>query len=85
MHTHLTTKNEAVIRATVGREDMKNEEVTENILTIYNALIHALPQEKNNLKSLYIKFSMGPIVEITEKGPVVKQKQEKQIKGEKKI
>ena len=77
----IVMKNEAVIRATVGKEDMKDEEVAENVHAVYTAVLHALPQEKQNLKSVLLKLSMGPIVEITEKGPKIKQeKEEKQLK-----
>ena len=81
---HLTTKNEAVIRVMVGKEDMKQEEVAENILIVYTALMHALPQEKNNIRSMLLKFSMGPTIEVTEKGPLFKPKQEQKPREKKK-
>ena len=77
----LVMKNEAVIRATIGKEDMKDEEVAENIHAVYTAVLHALPKEKQNLKSVLLKLSMGPIVEITEKGPKIRQEEEKRLKA----
>jgi len=70
----VATKNEPAIKVMVGHEEMKEEEIAENILAVYNAVIHALPQEKANIKLMLLKYSMGPVVEITEKGPVIHQK-----------
>jgi len=82
---HLETKNEPVLKASIGNELMKDEELVDNIHFIYNQLIHSLPQEKNNIKSFILKLSMGPAVKITDKGPVVKEKplKEKKVKQKK--
>ena len=50
---------------------MSNEDIAENILTIFNAVTHALPDEKANFKSMFIKFTMSQPVEVTDKGPVL--------------
>jgi len=60
----LQTKNELIIKAIVGSEDMKDEEIAENVLFLYNQLLHLLPQEKNNVKNIFIKLTMGKPVEI---------------------
>jgi len=73
----LITKNDTTIRTSIGLENMKDEEITDNIQTIYTSLLHALPQEKNNIKSIQLKLTMGPLIEITDQGPVLKEKQEK--------
>ena len=73
---HLQLKNDATIRVVVGNEKIPDEEIADNIFTIYNSLIHSLPQEKNNIKSILLKFTMGPVVLITDKGPLVKEKKE---------
>ena len=56
---HLQTKNEPVVRIPLGIESMKDEELVENAMTAYNAILSLLPQEKNNLKSMMIKLTMG--------------------------
>jgi len=57
----LVIKNkEIAVKAPVGSESMKDEEVTENILSIYDSLIRALPQGKENIKKGLLKFTMGP-------------------------
>jgi len=81
---HLQTKNDVSMKASIGTESMKDDELAENIHYIYNALIHLLPQEKNNIKSILLKTTMGIPVSITEKGPVVKSEKVKEEKKEEK-
>ena len=57
---HLQTKNDEVIRTVVGTDKMKDEELADNIIAIYNTLLTKLPQEKNNIKDIIVKLSMGP-------------------------
>lgn len=60
----LQTKNELIVKTLVGSEDMKDDEIAENILAIYNYLIHHLPQEKHNIKNILIKLTMEKPVKI---------------------
>ncbi len=55
---------EPIFQAAVGKEDSPEEEVIENILALYNAIIHALPGEKNNIKDAYMKLTMGKAVKL---------------------
>jgi len=55
----LQTKNEPVIKCAVATESMKDESIAENIMTIYNNVLHSLKDEKRNIKNVIIKFSMG--------------------------
>jgi len=66
-----SSKNQLVMKASIGSEEMKDEDLTENIFHAYNSILHVLPKEKDNLKSILIKFTMSPSVEITDKGPVL--------------
>ena len=56
----VATKNEPCIKCMVGKEDSNEEEVIDNILTIYNSVIHSLPNEKHNVKNVMLKLTMGP-------------------------
>ncbi len=49
---------EASIKLSIGKQSMKDEELIENILTIYNAILKAIPKEKENIKNVEIKFTM---------------------------
>ncbi len=55
---------EASIKVAVGKEDMKDEEIVENINSVYNELIKALPRDKENIKNIEVKFTMTKPVKI---------------------
>jgi len=38
---------------------MKDDDLAENILYIYNQVLHKLPEERNNIKNIFIKTTMG--------------------------
>ena len=60
----LKAKQQQVIKVAVGVEDQKEEEIIDNILTLYTTLIHALPKEENNIKSILLKLTMSKPVEV---------------------
>jgi len=72
----LQTKNDAIIQTMVGNEGMKDEEITDNIMTVYDALIHHLPSGKNNVKNALLKLTMGKAFQIG-KEEAVEEKKEK--------
>ncbi len=49
---------EASIKLPVGKENMKDKDIIENITVIYNALVKALPRDKENVKNIEVKFTM---------------------------
>ena len=49
---------EASIKLAIGKQSMKDEEVLENILAVYNAVAKELPKGKENIKNIEIKFTM---------------------------
>ena len=53
-----------MIQVIVGKEDMKDEEIVDNIITLYNNIVHHLPNEANNVKQVRLKLTMGKPVEI---------------------
>ena len=55
----LETKNEFAVKTRIGTEAMKDEDVADNAVAIFNTILHTLPQEKNNIKSVVIKTTMG--------------------------
>jgi|TARA_B100001971_G_C18242208_1_gene571665 large subunit ribosomal protein L1 len=60
----LQTKNEVIVKTLVGKEDMGDEELADNILTLYNSLLSSLPQEKNNIREVLIKLTMGAPIKV---------------------
>lgn len=57
-------KQQPVIKAVVGFEDQDEDEIADNTLTIFNALIHKLPGEQNNIKSVLLKLTMSKPVKV---------------------
>jgi large subunit ribosomal protein L1 len=57
---HVVAKIQLSAKCSVGKEDMPDDKMIENIMTVHNAVIHGLPQENNNIKSIILKLSMGP-------------------------
>jgi len=49
---------EPSIKVAIGRSSMKNEELIENILTVYNTLMKTFTKGKENIKNVELKFTM---------------------------
>ena len=77
----LQTKNEQTVKCPVGTEDMQDEQIQENILTVYNSVFSSLPKEIQNIKNVVLKLTMGSPVIIGEKK---EEKEEEKPKKEKK-
>ncbi|MBU4502473.1 MAG: hypothetical protein KKA79_07790, partial [Nanoarchaeota archaeon] len=73
----LQTKNEQAIKCSVGTEDMTDEQIQENILAIYNALVSVLPKEIQNIKNVMLKLTMGSPIIIGEQQKSEETKEEK--------
>ncbi len=61
---HVKAKVAPIVQIAVGNEEMNEDEVVDNILVTYDNLIHHLPGEKNNIKSIYLKLTMGKPVKV---------------------
>ncbi len=61
---HVMAKKEPVVHVTIGKEDQPAEEVADNILYLYDQLIHHLPKEKNNIHKVLLKFTMSKPVTL---------------------
>ncbi|MCX6748112.1 MAG: hypothetical protein NT076_00755 [Candidatus Pacearchaeota archaeon] len=55
---------EPSLKFSIGKESMKDEEIADNIETAYNAILNALPNKKENVKSAMVKLSMGKPVKL---------------------
>ena len=49
---------ESSIKLAIGKQSMKDSEIIENILSVYNAVIKVLPKEVDNVKNVEVKFTM---------------------------
>lgn len=50
-----------VVHFPIGKESMSDKEIAENFVAVYTKLLPLLPGNIQNLKSMYIKTTMGPI------------------------
>ncbi|MBI4154517.1 hypothetical protein HY498_00320 [Candidatus Woesearchaeota archaeon] len=87
----LQTKSETAIKIRVGKENMNDEMVVENIKDIYDYVLTLLPEAKNNVRNVLLKLTMGPIykfgvgfnLEVPKEKAV--KKESLKIKTEKKV
>ena len=55
---------EPSIKLAIGKQSMKDEHILENILAVYNAIIKAMPRDKENIKNIELKFTMTKPIKI---------------------
>jgi large subunit ribosomal protein L1 len=60
----LKSKKSPVVHATIGKEDSSDEDLTKNALVVFDQVIHHLPKEIDNIKNVFIKFTMSKPVKI---------------------
>lgn len=63
---HIVAKTQLSAKCSIGKEDMPTEQLAENTMAVYNAVMHSLPKEANNIKNALLKYSMGPVLRIGE-------------------
>lgn len=49
---------EASIKLAIGKEDMEDKEIIENILQVYNTILKSLQKGNDNIKNIELKFTM---------------------------
>lgn len=50
---------EASVKLAIGKQDMKDGQIIENALAVYNAVVKDLPKGKDNVKNLELKLTMS--------------------------
>jgi len=78
----ISAKTTPSIQVIVGNEEMKDEEVLDNIMTVFNQVIHHLPAEKNNVRNIYLKLTMGKAMKVGEKEEDAKKEEKADEKKE---
>jgi len=58
---------EPSIKIPIGKQSMKDEDIIENIMIVYNTLLKTLPRNKENVKNIEIKFTMTKPCKISVK------------------
>ncbi|MBT5022533.1 50S ribosomal protein L1 [Candidatus Woesearchaeota archaeon] len=57
-------KTQLGIQCIIGNEAQNEDEVIDNIITTYNAIIHHLPHEESNIREVLIKLCMSKPIAI---------------------
>ena len=60
----LIAKKATNLQCVAGKEDQDDNQIIDNILTIYQAILKNVPNETQNIKNIYLKFTMGKPVKI---------------------
>lgn len=59
-------KKQPLIQLPVGKKSMGAEKILENIASVVNHVVEGLPNKLNNVRSIYIKSTMGKPVKVNE-------------------
>lgn len=60
----ISDKLEPTIKCIVGKQDLDNEKLAENILLIHNTVTNSLANGINNIRSVLLKFSMSKPMKV---------------------
>ena len=60
----LVAKKGLNLQCIIGKQDMPEEQVIDNILTVYQTTLKQLPNETQNVKNIILKLTMGKPVKI---------------------
>ncbi len=73
---HAKAKTQLIVQVPVGDEGMKEEDVAENILTVYEQLVSHLPGEKNNVRNIQLTLTMGRSYKLRDDGSLLETAEE---------
>lgn len=60
----IRVKDSPVIQCAIGKESMKDEEISENAQTVINFLKEKLPRGKNNIEKIFLKLTMSKPIKV---------------------
>jgi large subunit ribosomal protein L1 len=60
----IRVKDQPVVQAIVGSQEMEDEMIADNIEAILNVLDQKLEKGRNQIKSIYVKTTMGPVERV---------------------
>ena len=60
----LRSQNRPFVKCKVGKESMPDEELADNIEYVLSNLTGALSRGANNVKSVFLKLTMGPAIKV---------------------
>jgi len=60
----IKVKTIPVVQLGIGKDTSKDEDMAEDVMSIYDQIVHKLPAEVQNIKSMYVKLTMGKSVRL---------------------
>jgi large subunit ribosomal protein L1 len=57
-------KDQPVIQVIIGSQDMEDEKIADNVEAVLGILDRKLEKGRNQIKSMYIKTTMGPVARV---------------------
>ena len=60
----LRSRDRPLVQCIVGKEGMEDEEIAENVEAVLSSLAEALRRGMGNVRSVYLKLTMGPAVRV---------------------
>ena len=63
----LSNKKSPLLQCSAGVEDLGDDKLIENIISLYNSAVALLPNDKNSVKNVQLKLTMGKPVVIEAK------------------
>jgi len=80
----VSAKTALMIQAMVGKEGMDEKEIMDNILTLYDQIIHHTPKGALNVRHVLLKMTMGKPFRVGAKEEQVKEAKAEKPKEDKK-
>ncbi len=66
--TRIIIKKAPIVQLKIGHKKMKEEQITENALALIHFLLQKLPRGQDNIRSLYLKTTMGHPISLAKVG-----------------
>ncbi len=60
----LRSRDRLFVKCKIGKESMQDDELVDNIESVLNNLTGALKRGENNIKSVFLKLTMGPAIKV---------------------
>lgn len=61
---HVNVRKAPYFQVLIGTEKMKTEDIADNAVVLVDSVLHHLPNEKNNLRSIHVKLTMSKPVKV---------------------
>ena len=74
----INAKTVPMIQIGIGKQDMADEEVADNIKTVYDQIVHHMPAEKNNIARILLKLTMGKHVKLDDAGKIIESENQEE-------